>query len=334
LAEDAINKHLKLTPATAMGHMNQRRQNIRATSKAPIEKQPTPDADMGTKTHLMYAVVVNQGQIYTDLTVKFPVRSSKRNSYVMVCYIYDCNYVKVIPMNSRSASEWVKAYDSIHQEFTVKGFKPKLQTLDNEESTALKHFFTVNDIAYQLVPPHCHRRNAAERAIRTFKEHFAAGLSSVDPSFPMHLWDRLLPQAEITLNLLWTSRLHPQLSAAAHYHGLVDYNKTAFAPPGCLIIAHDKPGKRRTWAPHRQHGHSLGPAMHHYQCQNVYILTTASERIVDTLELFPHNYQLPQLSSTNRLLMAAKDMTDALQKPHPAVPFASVGDDTIAALTD
>jgi hypothetical protein len=29
LTEDAINKHLKLTPATAMGHMNQRRQNIR-----------------------------------------------------------------------------------------------------------------------------------------------------------------------------------------------------------------------------------------------------------------------------------------------------------------
>jgi hypothetical protein len=28
LTEDAINKHLKLTPATAMGHMNQRRQNI------------------------------------------------------------------------------------------------------------------------------------------------------------------------------------------------------------------------------------------------------------------------------------------------------------------
>jgi hypothetical protein len=28
LMEDAINKHLKLTPATAMGHMIQRRQNI------------------------------------------------------------------------------------------------------------------------------------------------------------------------------------------------------------------------------------------------------------------------------------------------------------------
>jgi hypothetical protein len=127
----------------------------------------------------------------------------------MVCYIYDCNYVKVIPMKSRSASEWVTEYDTIHQELTVKGFNPKLQAIDNEASAALKNFFTVNDIAHQLVPPHCHRSNAAERAIRTFKEHFVEGLSSVDPAFPLHLWDRLLPQAEITLNLLRTSRLHP-----------------------------------------------------------------------------------------------------------------------------
>jgi hypothetical protein len=63
--------------------------------------------------------------------------------------------------------------------------------------------------------------------------------------------------------------------------------------------------------------------MHHYQCQNVYIW-----------KFFPRNYQMPQLSSTDRLLMASKDMTDALQNSHPEVPFTSVGDDTIAALTD
>jgi hypothetical protein len=83
----------------------------------------------------------------------------------MVCYVYDCNYVKFIPMKSRSASEWVKAYNNIHQELMVKGFKPKIQTLDNEASAALKIFFTANNVEYQLVPPHCHRRNAAERAI-------------------------------------------------------------------------------------------------------------------------------------------------------------------------
>jgi hypothetical protein len=90
LTEDAINKHLKLTPATSMGHMNQRRQSIRSTSKVSIEKQQSPDTDLGTKNHLVYAVIVDQAQLYTDLTGKFPVRSSKGNSYVMLCYIYDC----------------------------------------------------------------------------------------------------------------------------------------------------------------------------------------------------------------------------------------------------
>jgi hypothetical protein len=141
LTEDVIHKHLKLTPATAMGQMNQRRQNISSTSKTPIAYAPTADTDLGTNTHLVYAVLVDQGQLYTDLTGKFPVRSRKGNSYVMVCYVYDCNYVKVIPIKARSASEWVKAYDTIHHELTVKGFKPKLQTLDNEASAALKKHF-------------------------------------------------------------------------------------------------------------------------------------------------------------------------------------------------
>jgi hypothetical protein len=181
LTEYAINKHLGLMPTTAMGHMNQRRQNIRSTSKATIEKQPTSDAYLGTKTHLMYAVVVDQGQLYTDLTEKFLVRSSEGNSYGMVCYIYDCKYVKVISMKSRSASEWVQAYDRIYQELTVKGFKPKLQTLDNEASTALKTLFTVNDVAYHLVPPHCHRRNAAECAIGTLWNTLWPGSSLLNP---------------------------------------------------------------------------------------------------------------------------------------------------------
>jgi hypothetical protein len=69
--------------------------------------------------------------------------------------------------------------------------------------------------------------------------------------------------------------------------------------------------------------------MHHYRCQNVYISATDSERIVDTLEFFPHNYQIPQLSSTGRLIMEENDMTDALQNPHPEVPFTHTKDDTI-----
>jgi hypothetical protein len=73
--------------------------------------------------------------------------------------------------------------------------------------------------------------------------------------------------------------------------------------------------------------------MNHYRCQNVYITSTAGERIVYTLEFPPHNSPMPQLSSTDRVLMAAQDMTEALKHPHPDVPFATIGDETIMALT-
>jgi hypothetical protein len=124
LTEKAINKHLKLTPATAMGHINQRRQNIRSTSKTPItsniEDFTTTNTYLGTKTHIVYAFLVDQGQLYTDLTGKLPVRSRKGNWYVMVCYVFDCNYVKVVPMKSRFASEWVKAHDPNFKPLTMK----------------------------------------------------------------------------------------------------------------------------------------------------------------------------------------------------------------------
>jgi hypothetical protein len=180
------------------------------------------------KTRLVFAVVLDQGQIYTDLTGSFTTRSSKGNNGLMICYSYDANYIRPIAMKYKSGAEWVRAFSVFFDEMSEKGFKPKLQLMDNEASSALKQYFTEKEMNDQLVPPYCHRTNAAERAIRTFKEHFKAGLATVDPDFPAHLWDRLFPQAEIKLNMLRASRLHPQLSAAAHYHGLIDYNRTAF----------------------------------------------------------------------------------------------------------
>ena len=87
--------------------------------------------------------------------------------------------------------------------------------MDNEASKELKNDIVKYKIKYQLTPPNIHRINAAERAIRTFKNHFIAGLATVDPAFPIREWDRLLPQAELTLNLLRTSRLNPKVSAHA-----------------------------------------------------------------------------------------------------------------------
>jgi hypothetical protein len=70
-----------------MGHMNQRRQNIRSTSKTPItaaiDEVPATNTNLGTRTHLVYAVLVDQGQLYTDLTGKNPCQIQQRQ---LVCH--------------------------------------------------------------------------------------------------------------------------------------------------------------------------------------------------------------------------------------------------------
>jgi hypothetical protein len=132
----------------------------------------------------------------------------------------------------------------MEKELVVRGLRPKLMKLDNEASKLLKNYLHQQNITFQVVPPYIHRRNSAERAIRSFKDHLIARLCSTDKSFPMHLWDRLLPQAVTTLNMLRTSRINPKLSAATHIFGQYDFNRAQMAPPVTRNIAHETPNRR------------------------------------------------------------------------------------------
>ena len=120
--------------------------------------------------------------------------------------------------------------------------------LYNEASQDLKAAMTKKFTSYQLVPPHTYQANAAERAtIQTFKNHFKAGLASLDPQFPVKEWDRILDQAFLTLNLLRAARSNPKLSVYAYLFGSFDFNATPLAPPGTKVIIHSKPGNRASW---------------------------------------------------------------------------------------
>ena len=92
------------------------------------------------------------------------------------------------------------------------------------------------EIDFQLAPPHMHIRNAAEQAIRTYKNHFISGFSTTDPYFPIRYWDRLISQCVITLNLLQNSRVNPALSAYTYLFGTYDFDKSPMAPPGTRLI--------------------------------------------------------------------------------------------------
>ena len=100
------------------------------------------------------------------------------------------------------------------QRISDKDHKVKVQVMDNKVSAAFKEVITrVWHADFQLVPPDVHRHNTAERAIRTFKAHFLAILAGIHTHFPNYLWDHLLPQTKLTLNLLRQATLAPHLLA-------------------------------------------------------------------------------------------------------------------------
>ena len=153
---------------------------------------------------------------------------------------YDANVILAIVLPNRQAATIKKAWEDLFSDLIQHGHEVQHFILDNEISEELKSSFKKNNIKYQLVPPHIHRRNAAERAIQTFKQHLLSGLATCHSKFPISEWDRLLPQAVLTLNLLRASRVNPRLSAYAYILGQYDFNSTPLAPPGSTIIIHKK----------------------------------------------------------------------------------------------
>ena len=139
-----------------------------------------------------------------------------------------------------------------------------------------KNALTKESIQWQLVPPHLCRANAAERAIQTWKNHFKAGLATLDPNFPLQEWDRLIIQGEMTLNSLRASKINPKLSAHAHMLGEFNYNKTPLVPPGTKIIAHNKPSNRESWQMNGEEGWYIGPSLQHYRCVKCFFTKTRS----------------------------------------------------------
>jgi hypothetical protein len=277
------------------------------------------------------AATIDAGQIYTDQTGRYHVVSIKGNKYIMILYDYDSNAILAQPIKDCTALELLKAFQFMEQELVARGLQLKLMKLDNEASKLLKDYLHQQDITFKLVPPYSHRRNSAERAIRSFKDHLISGLCSTDKYVPMHLWDRILPQAVMTLNMLRTSRIDPKLSAATHIFGQYDVNRAPMAPPGTRIIALETPGGRRT-LPYGKYGSYIGPVLEHYRCYSVYITKTRSNNIVETVDLFPHKFTLPFPSSHDLATQAAADLTHALLNPQPAGPLCQVGDEQVIAL--
>ena len=324
LTPHLINKHLPPSISTAKGHIRQEYSGLQST-KAPSQ-QPTAMAaqvieetntPITNKNKDIIAMIIEREPTkgYLDLTGRFPYKSAQGNQYIFVAFHVPTNAILAKAIKNRESEEITKAWTSINDRLETAKETPDLYIIDNEASSQLKDTMNRKGIEYQLVPPHNHRANLAERAIQTFKYHMKSGLASVHPDYPVAQWDRLIEQAEITLNLLRNSNTNPKLSAYAHLFGPFNFNKTPMAPPGSKVVVHLKQGQRDSWGPNGEVGFYVGPSMEHYRCMKVYIPKTRTVRVVDTLTFIPHCIPFPQLRLDDYLRQAAEDIVHLLKNP-------------------
>ena len=279
-----------------------------------------------------FARIEETGLCGTDQSGKLPYRSKRGNQYIFVLYSYDPNSILFRAMKNRTDAEFLRVHDDVIEYLQARGLKPKIQRLDNEASKAYTENIEKHNMKYQFTPAQMHRRNIAERAIQTFKNHFISILAGTNSKYPKNEWDLLLPQAELTMNLLRSSRINPRLSAEEQMNGTFDYNSTPLAPLGIKVLSYEMPTHRASWANKGKEGWYIGPARNHYQCYKVLIKSTKGIRIPQKVAFYPERSPMPTNSSTDRILEAATQLTHALNNLSPPVPFEYVGEKEVNAL--
>jgi hypothetical protein len=168
-----------------------------------------------------------------------------------------------------------------------------------------------------LVLPDMHQRNKAERMIWHFKNHFLSILAGVDATFPPYLWDLLLPQAKLTVNLLRQATIKPKISTWEYFNGRFDFNKTPLAPVGCRVLIHAKPAMRRSWDYRAKQDFYVCLALDHYRCYELLKSETKQKVFSDTVK-FRHAYiQIPAVSADDKIINRLQVMAGALQNTPP-----------------
>jgi hypothetical protein len=235
--------------------------------------------------------------MHSDQTGALPILGKHKEKYLVILFDEGSNFIYSEAITELSGKQLASATECGLAFFKARGSETKTWRLDNQVSHNVRKVLAKSNIVIDLTPVGQHRRNKAERAIRTFKNHFIATLAGVDKDCPLELWPEFLEQIEFTLNLMRTSP--SGTSAWSSLHGPADLNKSPIAPLGIKVVAHVPVKDRASWDSHGDIGFYVGRALDHYRCYKVWIPKTKSHRIFDCLAWFPVTMQVDKSVNVN-----------------------------------
>ena len=94
--------------------------------------------------------------------------------------------------------------------------------------------------------------------------HVIAKVATLDASYSIQLWSKMIPKMQDTLNMLRTLRQNNNLMAYKEKKSKFDWNKTLIAPLGTKAMVCIATNARNTFAPHCDEVFVTSMALHHY----------------------------------------------------------------------
>ena len=167
----------------------------------------------------------NTGVVCNDCTGNFPFLSLDGNVCFFVMYHHGTNAIFAMPIPGLDSNSILVAYKKNFEYLVSKGYKPKINIMDNQATKAINSYLTPQECKLQLVKPGNHCVNAAKRAIQTLKNRFIGALGTTNVNFPIHLWDKMAPQVQDAINLVCRLRISPNKSAYEALEGPYDWNR-------------------------------------------------------------------------------------------------------------
>ena len=163
--------------------------------QVPFEVTKYPEMKGNIIQDLYISAYKVRKTMFSNQTRHLPTKSKQGKKYIIIMGKIDSSAILVKLMKSRKDSKMIQAYNALSLQIRRAGIAPKKHGMDNKVSETMKNHIC-NQCKLELVPPGCHRRNAAEEAIQNFKTHFLSVLAGVADGFPPSLWDCLLPQTK------------------------------------------------------------------------------------------------------------------------------------------
>jgi hypothetical protein len=194
------------------------------------------------------------------------------------------------PTSADYVAEYTKLHDEYNARFPHMVAKLSYHISDNIIGATMVKYFTTKGIQLQVVPPddRLHRRNNAERAVQTGKAHIISAIATCNKKFPIDAVHLILPQCELTLNLMRESDIKG-VSCWERLRGPFDTSRHSIYPIGTSCAIYNP--KHLTWAPRADPGFYLGANLLGFQSHRVFSTTTMAERDTVTLDWFPDQDQ-------------------------------------------